>query len=138
MELIDTNHRELQCWNRTVAEGCCRQQGAILLEAPAHTAIGCFRGVWGVRWLHYSAAGDVDETAIRSGTLCEFRGQFHTCVADQTHTQYLAHLVMLDLCVGQASDLIRKTAEDLGESSPFCLRVCSCKRLRRSIGVHQH
>ena len=67
-----------------MAEGCCRQQGASLLEAPAHTAIGCLRGVWSVRWLHYSAA-DVDETAIRSRTLCEFRGRFNTCVADQTH-----------------------------------------------------
>ena len=32
------------------------------------------RGASIVRELYYSAAGDVDETAIRSGKLCEFRG----------------------------------------------------------------
>ena len=42
------------------------------------------RGATVVRGLHHSADGDVDETAIRSGTLCEI-GSISYMRADQTH-----------------------------------------------------
>ena len=74
------------------------------------------RGARVVRGLHYSAAGDVDETAIRSVTLCVIEVNFIHALLTK-HVQYLAHLVMLDLRIGQANDLILKTAEDLGEPS---------------------
>ena len=120
-----------------MAEGCCRQQGAACgssLEAPAHTAIGCLRGVWDARWLHCSAAGVWMKEPSAPGHCVSFEVDFIHALLTK-HMQCLAHLVMLDVWVGQANDLIPKTAEDLGESSPFCLRVRSCKRLRRSIGL---
>ena len=59
---------------------------------------------------------------MRSETLCEFRGRFHTCVADQAHAEPRT-LVMSDVSVGPANDLIPRTAEDLDESSVcFALR----------------
>ena len=42
------------------------------------------RGANVIRGLHYSADGDVDETAIRFGTLCEI-GSISYMRADQTH-----------------------------------------------------
>ena len=45
---------------------------------------------------------------------CVRLDRFHTCVLTK-HMQYLAHLVLLDLRMGLATDLIPKTPEDLGE-----------------------
>ena len=65
LKAIESFGAGVEQWLKVAADSKA-QLVEVLHEAPAHTAIGCLRGVWDVRWLHCSAAGDVDERAMRS------------------------------------------------------------------------
>ena len=140
------------CRSRWATVRTCHDDGAILLvlsilvghmvlDVPSrHSGQdgNSTRLAWNVdvRWLHCSAAEDVDDRAIRSGTLCKFRGRFHTCVADQTHA--VPRTRNVGCVIGHTNDLIPETAEDLGESSPFCLSVrisSNWKSCTNNVGV---